>query len=88
MQVCTKNIIMQRGYLVLNWYFLSFVSSGNANRLQCSINVNYQSLAGVELVVLQDKLLLPMTRTTLHSMTSENGKIVVDFSFRSFKLNI
>ena len=62
-------------HLVLNCYFVSFTSRGAADKVRCSINVNYQSLADVELVLLQDKLLHPTTQTTLHSMTSENGKI-------------
>ena len=61
-------------YFILNWFwsFCTFLSGGNANRVQCSINVNYQSLAGDELVLLQDKLLDP--KTLLHSMTSANGR--------------
>ena len=53
--------------------FCIFDSPGNVYRAQCLINVNYQSLAGEELVLLQDKLLDP--KTILHSMTSENGEI-------------
>lgn len=64
-------------HLVLNCYFVFFTSRGAADKVRCSINVNYQSLADVELVLLQDKLLHPTTQTTLHSMTSENGKIIL-----------
>ena len=65
---------LQRDYLTLICFsmFCILTSRGNANRVQCSINVNYQSLAGDELVLLQDKLLDP--KTLLHSMTSANGR--------------
>jgi hypothetical protein len=45
------------------------------NRVKCELNLNYQSVALDELVVLQDKLLLQETQTTINSMTSVNGKI-------------
>ena len=74
------SLMLQSALFVLNCFlnFLSFSSHGLTNRARCSINVNYQSLAGDELVLLQDKLLLPVTRTELHSMESVNGRILVD----------
>ena len=45
--------------------------------MNCKLDLGYQSVAGDELVVLQDKLLDPATETTLHSMTSANGKSLV-----------
>ena len=50
-------------------------SKAPANKVKCSIDLNYQSIANDELVVLQDKFLHPLTRTVLHSMTSEDGTL-------------
>jgi hypothetical protein len=55
--------------------FFSVSRADPNNLVRCQLNLNYQSVALDELVLLQDKLLLPETRTTLNSMTSESGKI-------------
>ncbi|XP_028417432.1 uncharacterized protein LOC114541817 [Dendronephthya gigantea] len=47
-------------------------SAGVGNKVNCKLDLKYQSLAGDELVVLQDKLLDSATETVLHSMTSTN----------------
>ncbi|XP_028403037.1 uncharacterized protein LOC114525804 isoform X2 [Dendronephthya gigantea] len=47
-------------------------SAGVGNKVKCKLDLNYQSLAGDELVVLQDKLLDSATETVLHSMISTN----------------
>ncbi|XP_028403035.1 uncharacterized protein LOC114525803 isoform X3 [Dendronephthya gigantea] len=47
-------------------------SAGGGNKVKCKLDLGYQSLAGDELVVLQDKLLDSATETVLHSMTSTN----------------
>ena len=61
-----------RGQSVLKDFFL--FRAGQNNTVRCRLNLNYQSVSKDELVVLQDKLLLPATQTTLNNMTSENGK--------------
>ena len=43
--------------------------------LRCRLDLQYASVGSDELVLLQDKLLLPNTQTTLNSLTSTNGKI-------------
>ena len=54
-----------------------FSSSGGGpgGPLRCSLDLQYASVGSDELVLLQDKLLLQNTQTTLNSMTSTNGKI-------------
>ena len=63
--------------LVLQVICILFTSIGLANKVQCEINLRYESLAGDELVLLQDKLLLPTTRTDLNDMTSTKGRVVL-----------
>ena len=66
--VCTVDIA--------SYHFILFTSNGLANKVQCEINLRYESLAGDELVLLQDKLLLPTTKTDLNDMTSAKGGVV------------